>query len=276
MNNVDRTHSGAVCLTGDVHHMSLRTRDQLYLEGTEAQAALNYARICDRFDMPLTLFITGKVILEEKEAITSLTRMENLELGGHGYDGFRPLFPYRLSGRLLGLRNGPRFWQRHQVRKTCQLIEDLTGVQTLSWRNHAFHYDKNTAGILNEQRIRFWSDFKRLDSFYPYWYQGLICVPVNTTMDHNTMIHGPRTKEYLEVEARKGAFAVEDVCSPEEWLQRVIKQVYDIVGAGGVATILAHPACMELADGFKTLGKLCGALKGFPLVHMRRIEAMSA
>jgi len=32
-----------VCLTGDVHHMSMETRDQEYLDRTEAEIAVEYA-----------------------------------------------------------------------------------------------------------------------------------------------------------------------------------------------------------------------------------------
>ena len=38
-----------ICLTGDVHHMSLKTRDQAHLSGTEMEAALIYMKIARKY-----------------------------------------------------------------------------------------------------------------------------------------------------------------------------------------------------------------------------------
>ena len=45
-----------VCITGDVHHMSMETRDQEYMTETEVEAAIEYAEIAAEFDVPVTLF----------------------------------------------------------------------------------------------------------------------------------------------------------------------------------------------------------------------------
>jgi peptidoglycan/xylan/chitin deacetylase (PgdA/CDA1 family) len=251
--------------------MTMRTPDQPFLRGTEAEAALTYAKICERFGIPVTLFVTGKLIAEDEKAIRALAQMENVELAGHGYDGFRPLWAYKFSGRFFGLKNGPRFWQRRQISMTLQLLHSLTGVQTLSWRNHALRYDKHTASILVEQGIKIWSDFTSEDSFRPYLSSGLVCVPINTLMDHDNMIHGIRNKEVLIKEAQKGVIRAEDVCSVEGWFERILGQVNKVLGLGGLATILAHPGCMELADNFGTFERLCCALKRFKAIQMRQV-----
>jgi hypothetical protein len=276
LNRAALREGGAFCLTGDVHHMSLRTKDQPFLKSTEAEAALVYARICEDFGIPVTLFVTGKLLLEEDKAVRALARMEHVELAGHGYDGFRPRLAYKLSGRLLGLKNGPRFWQSYQVGKTLRLMESRIGVKAVSWRNHALRHDRNTADILMRGGIKFWSDFVNQQCLRPYLSQGLVCVPINTLMDHDHLIHGPRTREVLTRAAQRGWIRAENICSPEEWLARVLQQVWQIVAAGGVATILAHPACMALADEFWTLAALCRGLKAWPAVQMRQLTPSPA
>jgi len=65
-----------VCLTGDVHHMSLETRDQEYMDRTEVEAAIEYAEVAAEYDVPVTLFVTGKAAEEEPERVKRLAVME--------------------------------------------------------------------------------------------------------------------------------------------------------------------------------------------------------
>ena len=259
---------GIVCLTGDVHHMSLKTRDQSFLRRTEANAAEIYAKICEKNGIQATLFLTGKLISQEKKTTNTLAEMDHLELGGHGFDGFQPRIFYKLSYRLLGRKNGPRIWQRQQVGKTLRLLESLKGDRVLSWRNHALRHDINTPEILREFGIEFWSDIVKREEFAPYYASGLVCVPINTIMDHDTMVHGRQTKKSMAVAAQQGKIAKRDICSPEEWLNKVLCDVDAITQKGGVATILAHPACMEIANGFETFKTLCNELKALNCLKM--------
>lgn len=260
----------AVCLTGDVHHMSMRTPDQVFLKSGEADSAIRYSKICEKHGLETTIFLTGKFVLQEN-ASTLLAEMDHVELGGHGFDGFRPSLGYKLAYRFLGRKNGPRFWQYHQVARTITILKSLTGKSVLSWRNHALRHDQYTAEILKKQGIKFWSDVVRRGALSPYVNHGLVCVPINTLMDHDTMVHGARTFAFLSKEAKDGRIRGDDICSPDEWLKLVLKEVDGIVSAGGVATILAHPACMEIADGFRTFETLCSELKHFTTIKMRRL-----
>ena len=48
--------------------------------------------------------------------------------------------------------------------------------------------------------------------------------------------------------------------SPEEWVEWVLDSLTDHRDAGVVGTVLAHPACMQLADGFEAFEELCSAV----------------
>jgi hypothetical protein len=45
-----------------------------------------------------------------------------------------------------------------------------------------------------------------------------------------------------------------------------------VTAEGGVATVLAHPACMQLADGFEAFERLCEALSAYETVHTSRVR----
>jgi hypothetical protein len=169
------------------------------------------------------------------------------------------------------LKNGPRFWQNYQIVKTLKLIRNLADESVVSWRNHALRYDQYTAGILIKHGIKFWSDVVRRNALNPFVNNGLLCVPINTLMDHDTMVHGKQAMDFLLRQAKIGKIKINDICSPNEWLKVVLKEVDDIISAGGIATILAHPACMEIADGFKTFEMLCNELKHFSTIKMRHL-----
>ena len=79
-----------ICLTGDVHHMSLKTRDQEYMDRTEVEAAIEYAEIAAEYDVPVTLFVTGKTAEEEPKRVKRLATMENVEIGGTNIRGVDP------------------------------------------------------------------------------------------------------------------------------------------------------------------------------------------
>lgn len=131
-----------VCLTGDVHHMSLETRDQEYMDRTEVEAAIEYAEVAAEYDVPVTLFVTGKAAEEEPERVKRLAVMENVEIGGHNYWAFDTLIHKGWRG-VTGSWNGPRPFQRWEIRKTIETFEEL-GIEITSWRDHAYRHDRHT------------------------------------------------------------------------------------------------------------------------------------
>jgi hypothetical protein len=152
-----------VGLTGDVHHMSMETRDQAYMERTEVEAAIEYAEIAAEYDVPVTLFCTGKCIQEEPDRMERLAEMENVELGGHNYwafttpvhKGWRAL--EKVSGGRIGSWMGPRPFQAYEIQKTISAFEGIN-VSITCWRDHAYRHDRHTTELLGASGITRFSD----------------------------------------------------------------------------------------------------------------------
>jgi hypothetical protein len=247
-----------VVLTGDVHQW-IDSSDRAYANETECALALKYVRIAGRHGLKVTLFFTGRGIIEDPASVRKLLAEENVEVGGHGWDSFRPRWRYRGLGKLFGSPHGSRSIQARMVRRTCGAIERVTGYPVLSWRNHAYFFDTHTPRALADAGIRVWSD--EVDPARPGPFRhgsGLTILPINTTPDHEHVYHGAQTQETVPIVKRA------QYEHPDAWCAGVLKQAEAIVAAGGVATILAHPLCMKVADDWRTFERLCLSLSRYP------------
>lgn len=242
-----------VCLTGDVHHMSLETRDQEYMDRTEVEAALEYAEIAGEHDVPVTLFVTGKAAKEEPERVRTLAAMDHVEIGGHNYWAFSTPI-HKLSRGLTGSWNGPRRFQAWEIRRTLDAFEAV-GVTVTAWRDHAYRHDENTAALLADRSITHFSDVVGPDERLRRT-DGLTVVPVNTPPDHEHVYHAFRTPEFVDGDEFSGPFGDESY-AVDEWRNWVIDAIQDRTAAGTPATVLAHPSCMALADDLDAFERLC-------------------
>jgi len=253
----------AICLTGDVHHVGMDTRDQAHLDGTEVEAAIEYAEIAAAYGVPVTLFCTGKCIEEDPEGMATLASMDGVELGGHNYwafttpvhDAWRALG--KVTGGRVGSWMGPRRFQAHEIRRTVAAFEAL-GVRIASWRDHAYRHDDHTVDLLADHGITHFSDAVEPGGNVRAQ-SGLTVVPINTPPDHEHVYHAFRTPEFVAEDDFSGPFG-DDSRSPDEWVEWVLDHVERRREAGDVATVLAHPACMELADGLAAFEGLCERL----------------
>lgn len=265
-----------VCLTGDVHHMSMRTRDQAYMDRTEVEAAIEYAEIAAEYDVPVTLFCTGKCIQEETDRMERLAGMENVELGGHNYwafttpvhKGWRAL--EKVSGGRIGSWMGPRPFQAYEIQKTISAFEGIN-VSITCWRDHAYRLDRHTVDILATHEFSHLSDSVGPDRIVRTK-KGIILLPVNTPPDHEHVYHAFRTEEFVANSDFEGAFGAKSY-QIEDWIELVCDAVDDIVGAGQPATVLAHPSCMDIADGLSTFEELCSRVTD--RYETRRVSAVS-
>jgi len=68
------------------------------MDRTEVEAAIEYAEVAAEYDVPVTLFVTGKAAEEEPERVKRLAVMENVEIGGHNYWAFDTLIHKGVAG----------------------------------------------------------------------------------------------------------------------------------------------------------------------------------
>ena len=244
-----------VVLTGDVHHY-IPSSDRRHALESESALAVEYARIAERHGLKITLFFTGRALRDDVADARPLLSMQSVEIGGHGWDAFTPRWLYRPLGRLSGSPHGYRTWQRRSIARTCAAVEGFAAKPARSWRNHAYTHDASTPALLADAGLVAWSDEVDLARRSPYVHEtGLVVLPINTLPDHENLYHGDRTPE-----------ALGDTPSlyPEEWRARVLEAVEATIADGGVATVLAHPLCMKVVDGWETFEALCTALAGRP------------
>ena len=255
-----------ICLTGDVHHSSLGTNDQRYVDfprDSEVKMAARFARLVQRHRMKVTLYVTGKTLAEEWEDIRPACEAEEVEIGGHTYDGLPANRVTKLWHRIRGLcppshgyRHGSRRTQRRDIMRTLEIIKRKTGCDAVSWRSHGLVRDRNTYSLLAECGVRLISDeisdTKLIPERTP---EGLLSHPMNVLPDHDHLFHAHRDREFVENAMRRGYGRDDFGCESYEikqWSEMVRQQVARIEESGGVATVLMHPVCQFLADGFQT------------------------
>lgn len=246
-----------ICLTGDVHHMSLWPRHQGMEDGsvTEVDCLAAYLEIARSNGIRTTAFLTGKAVLEEGRKLKKLLDPDFVEVAGHTYTAFRPKIIYGTASRILRLSNGPRFVQKWDIRMTVEMIRKVLGSKILSWRDHAYRHDRNTYGLLARKGIRFVSDEVSNLSTSHFKSGGIHVVPINTTPDHENLPHCSPRAPY----------------SAGSWVERVIQEVSFLRARGATAVILAHPACMYVEDRFASFRRLCEFLKDHPSCFMREV-----
>jgi len=187
-----------VFLTGDVHHGSLRTKELPYiLPKTELDLPDEYLSIAAEFGIKVTLFVIGKTFLEEREKVKRVLAYDNLEIGGHTFDGFSPTWLHRFFKLTRGTRWRSCSHQRNDVKNTIKVAYDCAGIKITSWRNHCYEHDRHTQQILKSFGIKVWSDELDLKNLKPYKTPcGIISMPVNIIQDHNRLYHGYMTEEW--------------------------------------------------------------------------------
>ncbi len=256
-------NKGYICLTADVHHMSLKTNDQKYLNISEVEAALQYVSIARDYGIKVTIFSTGKAVAEEYKNFVKLLKFQNIELGGHNYYAFRPKWLYGgIFNRLFCSSIGPAFYQDYEIKKTVKIFKSTLGIEIVSWRNHAYRHDAHTYELLSKNGIRFVSDAVEPDKIYPYRLGNLTFIPINVMPDHDHIYHAdltPKSSKGLKLERNKFPSKFYPV---EQWLQIIKEHINFILDHNGIATILIHPACMKIIDEFNTFRKVCRFLAG--------------
>lgn len=257
-----------ICLTGDVHHRSLGTNDQRFLSGdTEVRIAARYVRLAEAHSLKLTLYVTGKTFAEEWPDLQPIAASPAVEIGGHTYGGIpQPWWRktwYRWRGLTppshSGVAGSPTA-QRRDVRKCLAAITRCLDRPVVAWRSHGLVHDAHTYPLLAESGIRLISDDISSTKIRPEpTAAGLLSHPINVLPDHDHLLHAHRDQAFVAQSQLRGygadAFGC-DSYSIGHWGELVQRQVEAIESQGGVATVLMHPICQFLADGFRTAEKL--------------------
>lgn len=252
-----------ICLTGDLHHASLHTNDQKHITDpglTEVLVAHRYLALLEKYNVKCTLYVCGKTFDEEWDHLKPVATHPLIEVGGHMYRARKPRPLFDWYGEKTGNWNGPRWYQDWDIRKNIEVVEQRMGQRLLSWRAHSYMVDPNTYELMAAHGLKLTSDEISAHNLWPQRITGgIISHPMNVIPDHDHLYHVYRTPAYVEEVNRRG-YGADDFGAVsytiEEWGRMAIAQARAIDDQGGLATILAHPICMHLADGLKTLENL--------------------
>ncbi|OGV50168.1 MAG: hypothetical protein A2017_18570 [Lentisphaerae bacterium GWF2_44_16] len=256
-----------ICLTGDIHHDSLKINDQRFIPDgmNEIEICGKYLELLKKYNLKVTFYTTGMTFQEQWEEFKAIAEADNVEIGGHTFSGL----PRKTESTdaATGLpscshahSHGTYEDQEQDVQKMIGIAEEKTGKKLLTWRSHGLVKDENTEKILFVNGIRFISDELNWNKILPEKTEaGLISHPMNVLMDHDHLFHAHRTCEYVERQRKNWPFKdapTNRSFEIDKWGRIVRAQIQAIDEMGGLATILMHPLCMYLADGFKTAEKI--------------------
>lgn len=280
-----------IFVTGDVHDMAMGGKDQEWLkensELTEMGCAVKYADIAAEYEVPVTLFLTGKVAREEEGKLASLGENEFVEIGGHTWNALRPSWRHHLSQQFLGTYYGPKWVQRRDIEKTLRTIEDMTGGDLVSWRTHGYRGDEVTDELLAEAGLKVVSDEIGPDKNMERLGNDLLSIPINLPPDHEHLYHGKYdvsgeeenrgikslARKVLGIEKRKKAF--DDFRKKKvDWWSWVQESLDSRLEEQGFATFLLHPACMEILDEMELLGEVFAYLSSKDTAFMSEANIM--
>lgn len=268
-----------ICLTGDIHHSSLGTGNQAHSDIPEAESAVRFLALLERYQVKMTCFISGKTFRDEWPQIAPVALHPLVEVGGHNWDCFEPSLWHRLWNKLQGSYNGPAWYQRRDARKTIAIIEARTGQRIRSWRNHMYMHGPHTEAVLAAEGISICSDGVRQAAAGPVWHPaGLYNFPLNILPDHEHIYHAERTPEWVEQWIRRYNWS-DDFGSEsypvDVWADKVLEQLQANEAAGKISNLILHPLTMYLCDRFAAAERILAYLGSRKTVWMQELVPAS-
>jgi hypothetical protein len=261
-----------ICLTGDLHHASLRTGNQLHADRSEIDIAADYTRRLAEAGVNVTYFVSGRAMEEEWTSLRAICENPRVEIGGHNYACLSPALPHRIYKKVFGTYNGPAPVQRRDCLRTIAAIERRTGRRIRAFRNHMYMHGRGTETVLASCGIEVCSDGVRAASMGPEAHpSGLHNLPINVIPDHEHLYHAERTPEWVDAWIRRHGFE-DDFGSRsyhvEEWTDLVISQLHANAERGAISTVLIHPITLYLCDRFRAFGRILDVLAGAQTLHV--------
>lgn len=264
-----------ICLTGDLHHSSLRTGNQLHADDTEIRIAGRYLDMLAERDIKVTFFISGKAFDEEWDDLKPICEHPLVEVGGHNYSCFTPSLWHRFWNKAIGSFNGPRWMQRRDARRTISAAQRRTGRRIQVWRNHMYMHGPYTEEVLSECGIGLCSDGVVADGMAPVWHPaGLFNFGLNVIPDHEHLYHAERTPEWVDWWTKRYGWS--DDYGPnsyyvEEWTGIVLECLRWNESRGAISNMIIHPITLYLCDRFKSFQRILDYLETRETVHMSEV-----
>ncbi len=264
-----------ICLTGDLHHKSLKTLNQKHCDITEMQTARAFLKCLEKHKVKMTCFITGKSFLQEFDDVSQIIHNPLIKIGGHNYDAFENEFLHRVWNKLTKNYNGPKWVQKRDVLKTMDIIYKMSGKEIKVWRNHMYMHGINTEEVLYKAGIKICSDGVLKNSYGLQKHtSGLYNLPINIIPDHEHLIHAERTPKWIEAWRKRYKWS-DDFGSKSyyinEWCKMVLKQLKENEKKGLLSNLIIHPITMYLCDKFEKVEDILAYISSCENIHMSKL-----
>ncbi len=261
-----------ICLTGDLHHSSLRTGNQLHADDSEIRIAGKFLRLLGASNVKVTFFVSGKSFREEWPDLRPIVEHPLVEVGGHNWSCFQPELLHRVSKKLLGSYNGPSFYQRLDAELTARVVRARTGKRIRAWRNHMYMHGPHTERVLTAAGLTLCSDGTDREGMGPVRHAtGIYNFPLNVIPDHEHLYHAERTREWVARWQKRYSWS--DDWGPEshdiaDWVEIVLGDLERNEARGAISNMIIHPITMYLCDGFEGFRKILRFLESRETVHL--------
>ncbi|MBM4395523.1 MAG: polysaccharide deacetylase family protein [Deltaproteobacteria bacterium] len=261
-----------ICLTGDLHHRSLRTDNQRHSDLSELECARRYLALLEDAGVKVTFFASGRCFVEDWDELAPIAAHPLVELGGHNWSCLTPAIVHRVWRKAIGSYNGPPWWQELDARLTIEAARRRTGRTIRVWRNHMYMHGPWTEQVLRRAGIALVSDGVRRDATGPERHpSGILTFPLNVIPDHEHLYHAERTPEWV---ARwQARYRWSDDFGPDsyrigDWVEIVLANLRDNEARGAVSNMIVHPITMWLCDRFEGFRRILACLATRRTAHL--------
>jgi hypothetical protein len=261
-----------ICLTGDLHHATLKTGNQQHADDSEIRLAGRFLKMLEERDIKVTFFVSGKAFDEEWDDLEWICNHPLVEVGGHNYSCFKPELWHRFWNKAIGSYNGPRWYQRLDAIRTVRAARRRTGKTLRLWRNHMYMHGPFTEEVLAGCGFECCSDGVKADAKGPEWHPaGIFNFPLNVIPDHEHIYHGERTPEWVSWWQKRYDWSDDygpDSYDVDEWTEIVLDCLRANEARGAISNMIIHPITLYLADNFASFQRVLDYLAQRETVHV--------
>ena len=266
-----------ICLTGDLHHSTLGTGNQVHCDLTEIQVARSFLALLEETGVKMTFFISGLSFTKEFDDLEPIVSHPLVEVGGHNWSCLTPTLWHRVCQKVLGSYNGPAWYQRWDAQRTIDIIHRRTGRTIRAWRNHMYMHGPHTESVLRQCGIEVCSDGVRKDAVGPEVHStGIYNFPINIIPDHEHLFHAERTPEWVARWQKRYNWSDDfgpDSYTIDRWMEIVLDGLRQNESRGVFSNMIIHPITMYLCDRFQGVRRLLTYLRDRHTLHVSEVLA---